>query len=362
MADNIQFRRDLAANWRTYNTLLPIGSPGFETDTRLFKIGDGTTTWNTLPYANLPDTTLAGGRLSIYQGLPVALPNPGFFNPTPPTILYYVPYTSNLITLWTPGVGWRTRSFDTTTAVSLIGRPANTNYDVFASDVNGSVQLSLVAWVDDWTRTALPGCSSAGIIQHQGVMVQCGNAANRYLGTVRTSAAGGSTQDNFWRRFVYNYSNQVMTTTYWYHSIPHTYSAGYWRRWDSGGYGDAVQQAQGVNKLQVVLGAPTTIFMKTFAYTRYGNTAPMIYGYATQRANPALWNNVAPDGDFTGYPDQTVNAIDPVPLGGQSIMTQNTASTIGRNTVGLVEFWMAQFGYTSNSWFYSAAINADILM
>jgi|688.fasta_scaffold11530_18 hypothetical protein len=46
----IQLRRDTAANWTTTNPVLAAGETGFETDTDLFKIGDGTTTWTSLPY------------------------------------------------------------------------------------------------------------------------------------------------------------------------------------------------------------------------------------------------------------------------------------------------------------------------
>ena len=52
MATRIQVRRDTAANWRTSGTTtLAAGEIGFETDTLLFKIGDGSQTWTNLEYA-----------------------------------------------------------------------------------------------------------------------------------------------------------------------------------------------------------------------------------------------------------------------------------------------------------------------
>lgn len=48
-----QFRRDTAANWTTSNTLLLSGELGLETDTHLFKIGDGVTYWTSLSYGGL---------------------------------------------------------------------------------------------------------------------------------------------------------------------------------------------------------------------------------------------------------------------------------------------------------------------
>lgn len=50
MADLIQLRRDTKANWSTANPVLAIGEPGCETDTRRWKIGDGSTAWNSLDY------------------------------------------------------------------------------------------------------------------------------------------------------------------------------------------------------------------------------------------------------------------------------------------------------------------------
>lgn len=46
----VQMRRDTAANWTSTNPTLASGEWGLETDTRLMKIGDGTTAWNSLAY------------------------------------------------------------------------------------------------------------------------------------------------------------------------------------------------------------------------------------------------------------------------------------------------------------------------
>ena len=50
MATLIQLRRGTAAAWTAANPILAEGEPGFETDTKKEKIGDGVTPWNTLPY------------------------------------------------------------------------------------------------------------------------------------------------------------------------------------------------------------------------------------------------------------------------------------------------------------------------
>ena len=46
----IQVRRDTAANWTSTNPTLAAGETGFETDTRLTKVGNGSLAWTSLPY------------------------------------------------------------------------------------------------------------------------------------------------------------------------------------------------------------------------------------------------------------------------------------------------------------------------
>jgi len=50
MATKILYRRDLAANWAAVNPVLSAGEPGYETDTKKMKVGDGATAWNSLGY------------------------------------------------------------------------------------------------------------------------------------------------------------------------------------------------------------------------------------------------------------------------------------------------------------------------
>lgn len=50
----IRQRRDLASAWTSANPILHSGQLGFELDTRKLKIGNGTDTWNNLPYVGTP--------------------------------------------------------------------------------------------------------------------------------------------------------------------------------------------------------------------------------------------------------------------------------------------------------------------
>jgi hypothetical protein len=51
MTARLQNRRDTAANWTANNPTLAAGEIGLETDTAKYKMGDGTTAWNSLVYA-----------------------------------------------------------------------------------------------------------------------------------------------------------------------------------------------------------------------------------------------------------------------------------------------------------------------
>ena len=78
IADIIQLRRDVAADWTSVNPTLAIGELGFETDTGKFKVGDGATAWTSLTYytgsldldelANVTITANASGEILKWNG------------------------------------------------------------------------------------------------------------------------------------------------------------------------------------------------------------------------------------------------------------------------------------------------------
>ena len=106
--NTIKMRRGTALQWQTADTVLADGEMGFETDTRKFKFGNGTSSWNIMPYAsaggveaggffvaetapvganvgdiwyNISDTgTEAGKSFIYYEGYWVEL-NPGTLGP-----------------------------------------------------------------------------------------------------------------------------------------------------------------------------------------------------------------------------------------------------------------------------------------
>jgi hypothetical protein len=76
----IQIRRGTAAQWTSTNPTLNAGEWGYETDSGRYKIGDGTTVWNSLRYSSLlpksSDITGASGiniTFSNTSGVPVTI-------------------------------------------------------------------------------------------------------------------------------------------------------------------------------------------------------------------------------------------------------------------------------------------------
>ena len=63
MAIQIQYRNDTAANWTTANPVLLAGEIGYETNTKLLKIGDGTTAWVSLAYFPA-NAAITGGSIT----------------------------------------------------------------------------------------------------------------------------------------------------------------------------------------------------------------------------------------------------------------------------------------------------------
>ena len=81
MRIRIQFRRSNSETWADTNPILADGEMGIEKDTDLFKIGDGSTRWNELPYGGLLGPTGPTGP----QGIPGTAVFRGDTGPTGPT-------------------------------------------------------------------------------------------------------------------------------------------------------------------------------------------------------------------------------------------------------------------------------------
>jgi len=77
MSTSLHLRKGSATGWSSTNPVLDPGEPGFETDTKKIKIGNGADAWNDLPYL-----TFDGGNIDdmIASSTPMPTSTP---NPTP---------------------------------------------------------------------------------------------------------------------------------------------------------------------------------------------------------------------------------------------------------------------------------------
>ena len=92
MPYRILLRRDLSQNWNYNDPVLMSGEPGYEMDTRKFKMGDGQTPWSQLPYyagvtgpagvSNVPGPTGPTGSVFPYKVFTALLTQSGNDNPS----------------------------------------------------------------------------------------------------------------------------------------------------------------------------------------------------------------------------------------------------------------------------------------
>ncbi len=76
----IRLRRDTAANWTAENPVLLAGEMGIETDTRKYKVGDGTLAWSSLSY--YIEGVLARGQASKMTSGTIAVATAGTYQST----------------------------------------------------------------------------------------------------------------------------------------------------------------------------------------------------------------------------------------------------------------------------------------
>lgn len=130
MSVTIQFRRDTSANWTSENPTLAQGELGLVTDTGLYKIGNGSTAWNSLSYSELGGTfdslllnattdpsTPSAGTGYLYLKEVGGRIMPKFIGPSGLDTILQPSIFGNGISIATPGV---------TTALSYFGMGAMT--------------------------------------------------------------------------------------------------------------------------------------------------------------------------------------------------------------------------------------------
>jgi hypothetical protein len=143
----------------------------------------------------LIDPQVCHGRLTLSTGIPIPaadIASSGF--------VYLTPHTGNRIALYVNDYGWRIYPFGELN-LDLSPYAIGKNLDVFIHDNAGTLTLSAVEWSNDILR-------ATALVRQDGVWVKSGAPEYRYLGTIRTSAAG-QTCDTKLKRFVWNMYNRV---------------------------------------------------------------------------------------------------------------------------------------------------------
>lgn len=160
------------------------------------------------------------GRLTLTSGTAVTTSDV-----TAATTLYLTPYGGATIALYDGSSSWAYYTLSEI-SISLSGKTADTNYDVFVYDSSG-LTLELVAWTNATTR-------ATALALQNGVYVKSGSTTKRYCGTIRTTSSTGQTEDSLARRFVVNYYNQKRRPLYQHDATDSwSYTTSSWRSWNN---------------------------------------------------------------------------------------------------------------------------------
>ncbi len=160
-------RRDTASNWTSNNTVLLAGEWGIESDTKKFKIGDGTTAWQSLDYVPIPDTNrLLTGNLTVGGNFTV--------NGTTTTI--------DTTTLTVE---------DKNIEIGKVSTPSDTTADGGGITLKGSTDKT-INWIDStdsWTLSEHLDLASGKVLKVAGTQIL---SATQYTGNSATTTALGT--------------------------------------------------------------------------------------------------------------------------------------------------------------------------
>lgn len=157
------------------------------------------TTWyevsRSTPQTVTSDISSCDGRLTLSTGVPVTTADV-----TAATTIYWTPYKGNTCYLYDGIATWNNRIFTETTLT--VPNTSSQMYDVFVYDSGGTPTLETLAWTNDTAR-------ATALTTQNGVAVKTGASTRRYLGSFRTTAVAGQTEDSAVKRYVWNYYNRV---------------------------------------------------------------------------------------------------------------------------------------------------------
>lgn len=176
------------------------------------------TTAGTAPSGGSTVKLTMGHRLTLESGVPISASDQ-----TAKTTVYMTPYISKEIALYYSSA-WAVCE----TAEISVAVPSNTNtpFDIFAYWNGSAVALEAVAWITDSAR-------ATAIVQQDGVWVKNIATDRRYIGTGRTTAVSGQTEDSECNRYLWNMFNRVTRVMRKAGTTSHTYSSATIRAWNN---------------------------------------------------------------------------------------------------------------------------------
>lgn len=171
MSVTIKVRRDTAANWTSASPILSAGEFGYETDTGMIKIGDGTTSWATLSY----DVVTIGGAQSITGVKTLTSP---IFTGTPTYPAGSVPNAALAAEAWTaftPNV-YQGGVVSLSTAAGkklVLGKLIVASINITANGAGTTGQIIIVRGLPESKEAGKPGGGWYSDASVQNYMVQC---------------------------------------------------------------------------------------------------------------------------------------------------------------------------------------------
>jgi hypothetical protein len=211
MATTIKIRRDTAANWTANNPLMALGEPGFETDTRKIKFGNGTQRWASLSYVTVDfpttiasattATNITGGATNklVYQ---TGTGSTGFIN-TPVGSNVYLQWTGSAFT-WSSISLPASQLTGNSLPVSITGSSLTSVGSLTNLIVTGSITGTLVTAIQ-------PNITSLGTL---GTLDVIGNITGTIATPAQTSITSVGTLTGLTSSGAVNITNSTASSSY----------------------------------------------------------------------------------------------------------------------------------------------------
>lgn len=174
--------------------VMAMDSTGLDAGISVYSYSILTPNSNSLPKIVSAGPQVCDGRLTLTSGTAVTTADV-----TAAVSVFFALYKGNLVSLF-DGTKWVAYKFAELTLA--VPNAASQMYDVFLKNVSGVLTLSALAWTNDTTR-------ATALTTQDGVLVKNGDTSSRYLGSFRTTAVAGQTEDSLAKRYVWNYYNRA---------------------------------------------------------------------------------------------------------------------------------------------------------